>query len=102
MNIHPSEPVLSISQGQQDCREKFLVVVVDASRLGWLPDGHMLSIQGSNGMGDVPSQPKLNLYLLLDPWGGGAGQVLWHEPSNDGPADWDDKLGDGGLSTSEV
>ena len=53
-------------------------------------------------MGDVPSQPRLSLYLLPVLWGDGASQVLSHKLSNDGPADWDDKLGHGGLLNSEL
>ena len=46
--------------------------------------------------------PVLSLYLLSALWGCRAGQVLSHELSSDDPADWDDKLGNGSLPSSEL
>ena len=53
-------------------------------------------------MGDIPPQSELCLQLLSGLRGGGAGQVLSHKLINYGPADWDHKLGDAGLPTSEL
>ena len=86
---------MSIYQGHQAYREEPLVVLVKASTLVWIPDGHMLLIQGSYDTGDVLSQPEVSLQLLPALWSGGAGQVLSNKLINDGPAHWDDKLGYG-------
>ena len=53
-------------------------------------------------MGNIPPQFKLSLQLPPGLCGGGAGQVLSQELVNDGPVDWDPKLGDAGLPTSEL
>ena len=58
-HIHPEELVVHVHQSQKDDAEEHLVIVVNSTRVGRGLQCNVFAINGSDGVGKVPSGVEL-------------------------------------------